>query len=67
MNHEDRFINIEIKLALQEDLVETLNNMVYEQQKRIDKLTTMCAALAQHISDNQHGGPNAIHDKPPHY
>jgi SlyX protein len=65
---EDRFIDIEIKLAHQEDLVESLNQMVYEQQKRMDKLEALCAALAQHIRDGAtQGGPNAGNEKPPHY
>ncbi|MBC7858781.1 MAG: SlyX family protein [Burkholderiaceae bacterium] len=64
---EDRFIEIEIKLAHQEDLVESLNQMVYEQQKRMDKLEALCGALAQHIRDGAHGGPNAGNEKPPHY
>ncbi len=67
MSNEDRFIDIEIKLAHQEDMVESLNQLVYEQQKRMDKLEAMCGALAQHIRDNAHGGPNPVNDKPPHY
>ena len=67
MSTEDRFVDIEIKLAHQEDLVETLNQLVYAQQKRMDKLEAMCAALAQHIRDNAHDGPNAVNERPPHY
>ena len=66
MSIEDRFVDIEIKLAHQEDLVETLNQLVYDQQKRMDKLEAMCAALAQHIRDNA-GGLNAVNERPPHY
>jgi SlyX protein len=66
---EDRFIDIEIKLAQQEDLVEALNLRVYEQQKQIDKLESMCAALVQHMRDQaQSGGAGgAAHERPPHY
>ncbi|SFM36624.1 SlyX family protein [Rugamonas rubra] len=69
MSTEDRFIDIEIKLAHQEDLVEALNLRVYEQQKQIDKLEGMCAALAQHMRDqSQSGGAGgAAHERPPHY
>lgn len=68
MSTEERFIAIEIKLAHQEDLVESLNGLVYEQQKRIDKLEALCGALAQHIRDNaQSGGPAGANEKPPHY
>ena len=64
---EERFVAIEIKLAQQEDLVETLNQLVYQQQKRIDKLDALCAALAQHIGDHAQGGPNPVNERPPHY
>lgn len=66
---EDRFIDIEIKLAHQEDLVESLNTRVYEQQKQIDKLEQMCAALVQHVRDQAQsgGGGAAAHEPPPHY
>lgn len=68
MENEDRFMAIEIKLAHQEDLVESLNQMVYQQQKRIDKLEATCGALVQHLRDNaQSGGPAGAHEKPPHY
>lgn len=68
MEHDDRFMAIEIKLAHQEDLVDSLNAIVYEQQKRISKLEAMCNALAQHIRDNpQSGGQMGAHEKPPHY
>ncbi|NRR29906.1 SlyX family protein [Oxalobacteraceae bacterium] len=68
---EDRFIDIEIKLAHQEDMVESLNQRIYEQQKQIDKLEQMCAALAQHARDQQQsgggGGGSAANERPPHY
>ena len=66
---EDRFIDIEIKLAHQEHLVESLSQRVYEQQQQIDKLEQMCAALAQHVRDQaQSGGGGALaHEPPPHY
>ncbi len=70
MSNEERFIDIEIKLAQQEDLVESLNQRVYEQQKQIDKLEQMCAALVQHARDQQQsggGGGGAAHERPPHY
>ena len=42
---ENRFVDIEIKLAQQEDLVESLNQMVYQQGKRIDQLEAMLHKL----------------------
>lgn len=69
MTTEDRLIDIEIKLARQEDLVETLNKTVYQQQKKIDELEALCTALARHVKDvrdaaNERG---PAHERPPHY
>lgn len=69
---EDRLAEIEIKLTYQEDLVQELNMLVYEQQKRIDHLEKLCAALAEHIRGlSEPASPHAFLDerdeKPPHY
>lgn len=69
MTTEDRLVDIEIKIARQEDLVDTLNKTIYAQQKKIDELETLCAALARHIREIREaaseGGP--ANEKPPHY
>lgn len=69
MSTEDRFIDIEIKLAHQEHTVESLNQRVYEQQQQIDKLEQMVAALVQHVRSQAEsgGGGGAAHEPPPHY
>jgi SlyX protein len=64
MDHEDRFVDIEIKLAQQEDLVESLNRTVYEQARRIQKMEEMLATLAEHVRDRL---PAAANERPPHY
>lgn len=66
---EDRMVDIELKIAAQEDLVDTLNRMVYQQQKKIDELETLCTALARQLKEvrdsmNERGPAN---EKPPHY
>ena len=67
MSQEDRFIDIEIKLAHQEDLVESLNQMVYQQGRRIDQLDALVNQMAEHIRNNAQSGPNLVNDRPPHY
>lgn len=67
MNTEERFIDIEIKLAHAEDMVESLNQRIYEQQKQIDKLEAMLAALAQHMRDNAQSQQAPLNERPPHY
>ncbi|KQQ31039.1 SlyX protein [Duganella sp. Leaf126] len=65
---EDRFIDLEIKIAHQEHLVESLGQRIYEQQQQIDKLEQLCAALVQHIrTQPQTGGSQLPHEPPPHY
>ena len=67
--NEDRFIDIEIKLARQEDLVESLNQMVYQQQRKIDELAALCAALARRLKDmsSSDSERQPADEKPPHY
>ena len=66
---EDRIIDIEIKITRQEDLVDTLNKTIYAQQKKIDELETLCAALARHVKGLREAASegNPANEKPPHY
>lgn len=61
--NDDRLEDIETKLAFQEKLIKDLNDVLYSQQKQIDRLTSMCEALAESGTDN--AGP--ANEKPPHY
>lgn len=69
---EDRLIEIEIKLTRQEDMLEALNQTVYRQQKKIDELQALCAALARHVGnradgDGSDGSTRVPQERPPHY
>jgi SlyX protein len=69
MPDDERLTAIEIKLSRQEDLVDTLNTLVYQQQKKLGELEALCAALARHLkaaSSAEHDGANGG-DRPPHY
>ena len=72
MTIEDRLVDIEIKIARQEDLADTLNRTIYEQQKKIDELEALCTALARHIREMRDAAKDGaqaspINEKPPHY
>jgi SlyX protein len=68
MTTEDRLVDIEIKIARQEDLVDTLNKTIYAQQKKIDELEALCTALARHIKEiRDAANEGAANEKPPHY
>ena len=65
---EERFVDIEIKLAYQEDLVESLNQMVYQQSLRIDQLEALVNKLGEHIRNNTPANPGMLlNERPPHY
>lgn len=67
---EERLIDIETKIAFQERMIRDLNDVVYDQQKQIDKLNDICDALTNKIKDlvetstENKAPPN---EKPPHY
>jgi SlyX protein len=65
----DRLMDIEIKIARQEDLLDTLNQMVYQQQTKIDQLEKMFNALAAHLKamPSGEGDVSPANEKPPHY
>jgi SlyX protein len=69
MSTEDRLVELEIKIARQDDMVDTLNRMVYQQQKKIDELGALCSALARHIKDMRETATDhsPVDEKPPHY
>ncbi|KAF3981439.1 MAG: SlyX family protein [Methylococcales symbiont of Hymedesmia sp. n. MRB-2018] len=65
---EERFTELEIKLAYQEDLLQTLNLIVIEQQTQISQLEESCKLLVKRIKSI--GGNEMIDtglEVPPHY
>jgi SlyX protein len=67
--NEERLVDIEIKLARSDDMLEELNKVVYEQQKKIDRLEVLYAALLRRVPESADDGGerNIAHEKPPHY
>jgi SlyX protein len=66
---EERLIDIESKLAFQEDLIEELNKTVFQQQQRIERLEAICEALARQMRSLAEAGneKGAANERPPHY
>lgn len=67
--NEDRIIELEIKTAYQEDLLQALNKIVAGQQQQIDRLEATCGMLNERIkslSIEGSGGEN-VEEVPPHY
>lgn len=70
MNDNERLIELEIKLAYQEDLLQTLNAIVTEQQKQMLRLEKTCELLYSRINslaDENNRGDKLAHEIPPHY
>jgi SlyX protein len=67
--NEDRIIELEIKTAYQEDLLQTLNKIVGEQQQQIARLEATCRMLNDRIKSLsvEGGGGESVEELPPHY
>ncbi len=66
---QEQVMSLEIKLAFQDDLVETLNQIVIEQQQQLNLLQKQVQLLYQQLKSLQ---PSNIADlaeeaPPPHY
>ncbi|OGS91558.1 MAG: SlyX protein [Gallionellales bacterium GWA2_60_18] len=66
---EERLVNIEAKITFQEDLIDELNKMVYQQQQKLERLEAICQALARQIQSLSEAGNEgkAANERPPHY
>jgi SlyX protein len=68
--NDDRLIELEIKAAYQEDLLQELNKIVSGQQQQIQRLEATCQLLNERIkslSTEGAGGGESIDEVPPHY
>lgn len=65
---DDRLEKIETKLSLSEDLLESLNDTVYRQQRQIEQLQREIATLREQMRAAQPNEPRNLNDEiPPHY
>lgn len=66
---EQQIIDLEMKIAHQEDLLEKLNQIVYRQQSQIDQLESLLTGLGKRVQELKEGGPEIgpPSEKPPHY
>lgn len=67
-HNEERLTQLEIKLSFTEDWVETLNQLVIEQQAQIDGLKRQLQAMRlESPSDGANAARNPRDELPPHY
>lgn len=66
---EQRIIELEIRQAYQEDLIQALNQVIVNQQQQISKLEETCKLLYDKIKHltPMDGNVNFSDEKPPHY
>lgn len=66
---ENRLIDIETKLAHQEDLLAELNTAVTNQQKQLTLIEDLCETLVDRVRSLSDGGPagDPADERPPHY
>ncbi|PKF61797.1 hypothetical protein CW745_10810 [Psychromonas sp. psych-6C06] len=66
---ENRIEQLEMKLAFQDDNIETLNNEIFEQQRRLQILTEQVAYLVTKLKESEpdNDGVEEVDMRPPHY
>jgi SlyX protein len=66
---EDRFIELETRLAYADDAIQSLSDTVAQQQRRLDQLDALCRQLVERLktaTENVEPG-SAADEVPPHY
>ncbi len=66
---EERFVDIETKIAFLEDQVEEMNKTIYQQQQKIERLEAISEALARELRALAEAGNEGkvANERPPHY
>ena len=71
MSQEEKIVELQTKLAYQEEALNKLSDEFYQQQKQIQTLEVQQRALLEKIRDLQNtkepGITNIVDEKPPHY
>ena len=67
--NNDKLIDLETKIAYQEQSIDQLSEVVFEQSKRIDELHRELIKLGSKIASAsmQEPLPDPLDEKPPHY
>lgn len=65
---ETKLVDIETRMAFQDDTIQQLSDVIYRQQQQIDKLERTVQMLVDKIQDLMQDLPGKVVDeKPPHY
>ena len=66
---EQRFVDLETKLAHQEHLLLELNDIITKQQENIMRLEKLCDSIIERVRSLSEAAPSDTNadEKPPHY
>ena len=66
---EQRFVDLETKLAHQEHLLLELNDVITKQQENIMRLEKLCDSIIERVRALGEAAPSGadVDEKPPHY
>jgi SlyX protein len=66
---ENRIEQLEMKVAFQDDNIETLNDEIFEQQRKFQILTEQVAYLVEKLKEAEpdNAGIEEVDMRPPHY
>ncbi len=66
---DERFVELESRLAHQDHVLNELNDVVTDQQARIMQLEALCRSIVERVRDMGDAGSSdrAIDERPPHY
>jgi uncharacterized coiled-coil protein SlyX len=63
----ERIDALEMRVAYQDDTIETLNQTITAQWQQIDALTRQLAELRERLQDAERNAPAPANEPPPHY
>ena len=63
----ERVDALEMRIAYQDDTIETLNQTITAQWKQIDMLTRKIAELGERLQEAETNAPGPANEPPPHY
>jgi len=69
MTLEERIAELEVRQAFQDDTIQTLNDIIVEQQNALDRCAAQIRLLAERQAELQTAGGGGLPDEapPPHY
>lgn len=66
-HHEERFQQLETRIAYQEREIAELNGVVFRHERTIDRLQARLAKVSTQLRDLGIAGDDSPDQKPPHY